>query len=76
MVAVGIDLQFGDYLDEAQLSYFADAARDMEQGDRIIVCMAKEVESGRKSTEVASDRSLAYLEREVLRPALGFPRSG
>jgi len=65
----GIDLQFGDYLDEAQLSYFADAARDMEQGDRVIVCMAKEVESGRKSTEVASDRSLAYLEREVLRPA-------
>ncbi len=41
----------------------------MEHGDRVIVCMAKEVESGRKSTEVASDRSLAYLEREVLRPA-------
>jgi hypothetical protein len=33
------------------------------------VCMAKEVESGRKSAEVASDRNLGYLEREVLQPA-------
>jgi hypothetical protein len=65
----GIDLQFGDYLDEAQIGYFAGAARDMEHGDRVIVCMAKEVESGRKSAEVASDRNLGYLEREVLRPA-------
>ena len=66
---LGIDLQFGDYLDEAQIAYFADAARDMEHGDRVIVCMAKEVESGRKSAEVASDRNLGYLEREVLHPA-------
>jgi hypothetical protein len=65
----GIDLQFGDYLDEAQLAYFADATGDMEHGDRVIVCMAKEVESGRKSAEVSSDRDLAYLEREVLHPA-------
>ncbi len=65
----GIDLQFGDYLDEPQLAYFAEAARDMEHDDRVIVCMAKEVESGRKSTEVASDRDLGYLEREVIAPA-------
>ena len=68
----GVDLQFGDYLDEAQLAYFAGAAeREMQPGDRIIVCMAKEVESGRKSAEVCSDRSLAYLEREVVQPAGG-----
>jgi len=68
----GVDLQFGDYLDEAQLTYFAEAAsQEMEPGDRIIVCMAKEVESGRKSAEVSSDRSLGYLEREVIRPAGG-----
>jgi len=68
----GIDLQFGDYLDEAQLAYFAEAAStEMQPGDRIIVCMAKEVESGRKSAEVSSDRSLAYLEREVVHPAGG-----
>jgi hypothetical protein len=68
----GVDLQFGDYLDETQLTYFAEAAsEEMEPGDRIIVCMAKEVESGRKSTEVSSDRSLGYLEREVVQPAGG-----
>jgi hypothetical protein len=68
----GVDLQFGDYLDEGQLAYFARAAADgMEHGDRIVVCMAKEVESGRKSAEVCSDRSLAYLEREVIKPAGG-----
>ncbi len=41
----------------------------MDHGDRVIVSMAKEVESGRKRTEVSSDRSLAYLEREVVAPA-------
>jgi hypothetical protein len=68
----GVDLQFGNYLDEAQLRYFADAAdAAMEPGDRIILCMAKEVESGRKSAEVSSDRSLDHLEREVVAAAGG-----
>ena len=65
----GIDLQFGDYLDEQQLAYFRKAAEEVEPGDQVILCMAKEVESGRKSGEVCSDRDLAYLEREVLSPA-------
>ena len=57
------------------MAYFAGAAkREMEPGDRIIVCMAKEVESGRKSAEVCSDRSLAYLEREVVQPSGGRRR--
>ena len=67
----GIDLQFGDYLDEPQLAYFCEAAEKIEPGDRIILCMAKEVESGRKSTEVCSNRNLAHLEREVITPAGG-----
>lgn len=65
----GVDLQFGDYLDEAQVAFFTEAARDAGPGERIIICQAKEVDSGRRSTEVASDRSLAYLEREVVRTA-------
>lgn len=65
----GVDLQFGDYLDEAQVAYFAAAAGAMEPGERIVLCVAKEVESGRKSAEVCSDRNLGYLEREVVRPA-------
>lgn len=65
----GVDMQFGDYFDEAQLAYFADAARDMAPGDRVIVCMAKEVESGRKSAEVSSERTLGYLQHQVVEPA-------
>jgi hypothetical protein len=67
----GVDLQFGDYLDEAQLGYFSSATKEMEPGDRIILCMAKEVQSGRDSNEVSSDRDLGYLEREVIERAGG-----
>ncbi len=77
----GIDLQFGDFLDEAQLRYFADIASDaMRPGDRIVLCMAKEVDSGPSSAEVCSDRDVGYLEREVVTPAGGrievFLKSG
>ena len=66
----GIDIQFGDYLDEAQLQYFVDVTVDQVQpGDRIILCMAKEVESGRKQEEIHSDRDVEYLEREVIAPS-------
>jgi hypothetical protein len=68
----GIDIQFGAYLDEAQLQYFADvAANQVQPGDRIILCMAKEVESGRKHEEIHSDRDVEYLEREIIQPSGG-----
>jgi hypothetical protein len=66
----GIDIQFGAYIDETQLQYFADvAAERVEPGDRIILCMAKEVESGRSQAEIHSDRDVEYLEREVIEPS-------
>ncbi|MGH3996029.1 MAG: metallophosphoesterase [Pseudonocardiaceae bacterium] len=66
----GIDIQFGAYIDEAQLQYFADVAADQVQpADRIILCMAKEVESGRKQDEIHSDRDVEYLEREIIQPS-------
>jgi hypothetical protein len=66
----GIDIQFGAYIDEAQLHYFADVAQDQVQpGDRIILCMAKEVDSGRKQEEIHSDRNVEYLEREIVEPS-------
>jgi hypothetical protein len=65
----GIDLQFGNYLDEPQMAYFRQAGQEAEPGDRIILCMAKEVESGRRSSEVCSTRDLTDLEREVVRAA-------
>jgi hypothetical protein len=66
----GIDIQFGAYIDEAQLGYFARVARDhVKPGDRIVLCMAKEVESGRSAAETHSDRDVDYLEREVIEPS-------
>ena len=66
----GIDIQFGSYLDEAQIEYFAGVANDrLEEGDRIVLCMAKEVESGRRTAEVFSTRDVTDLEREVVMPA-------
>ena len=45
----GVDIQFGASLDEVQLQYFSDvAANQLQPGDRIILCMGKEVESVRK----------------------------
>ena len=68
----GIDMQFGNYLDEVQLRYFAEiAAKEMQPGDAVIICMAKEVESGRASEEVSSDRDLEHLEREIIHSAGG-----
>ncbi len=66
----GIDIQFGSYIDEAQLQYFADVAvGQVEPGDRIILCIGKEVESGRKQAEVHSDRDVEYLECEIIQPS-------
>jgi hypothetical protein len=65
----GVDIQFGSYIDEAQLRYFAGVALDhVEPGDRIILCTAKEVDSGRKDTEIHSDRDVEFLEREIITP--------
>ncbi len=66
----GIDIQFGASIDEVQLRYFADVAADhVQPGDRVVLCMSKEVKSGRKQDEVHSDRDVAYLEREIVQPS-------
>ena len=66
----GIDIQFGACVDEVQLQYFADVASDQVQpGDRVILYMSKEVESGRNQGEVHSDRDVEYLEREIIQPS-------
>jgi len=66
----GIDIQFGASVDEVQLQYFADVAADqLQPGDRVILCMSKEVESGRKQDEIHSERDVEYLEREIIQPS-------
>jgi hypothetical protein len=66
----GIDIQFGAYIDEAQVEYFAGVARDqVEPGDRIVLCMAKEVDTGKSDSETHTDRDIDYLDREVIQPS-------
>jgi hypothetical protein len=66
----GIDIQFGASVDEVQLQYFADvAAEHLQPGDRVILCMSKEVDSGRNQDEIHSDRDVEYLEREIIQPS-------
>jgi hypothetical protein len=70
----GIDIQFGASVDEVQLRYFAEvAANQVQPGDRVIVCMSKEVDSGRKESEVHSDRDVEYLDREIIQPSGAQP---
>ncbi len=66
----GIDIQFGAHIDEVQLQYFTDVATDqVAPGDRIILCLGKEVESGTKKAEVHSDWDVEYLERQIIGPS-------
>ncbi len=60
-VRVLISGVFSSYADNRQLQALEPA----------ILCMAKEVESGRKQAEIHSDRDVAYLEREIIQPSGG-----
>jgi calcineurin-like phosphoesterase family protein len=78
----GIDIQFDTYIDEPQLSYFRDLAKDthgsgspkLEAGDRIILCTGKPswVHEGLAGDEkykgaVEPRRNLEYFEAKVVR---------
>ena len=61
----GIDVQTGAYVDAAQINYFRAAAKQMGDGDRLILCTAKP-----SWLDVAEDpdayRNLAYIERNLV----------
>jgi hypothetical protein len=64
-----IDIQFDTYIDEPQFRYFEDAAKQLEEGDSIILCTAKPswVEAAEPGHPEAY-ANLDYLERKLLRP--------
>ena len=65
----GIDVQFGAYLDDAQLKYFSEeVAPHVEPGDRIILCTATAPGTGAGSPHLHSDRNLEYFHREIVNP--------
>jgi hypothetical protein len=62
-----IDAQFGAYLDDPQLRYFAEAAKQVQPGDRIILCPPKP-----NWVEAVEDRkaydTIDYFVRTILQP--------
>lgn len=67
----GVDLQFGDALDEAQWAYFAAVAEDMQPGGRVVLCMPKEADHVPGRAEAASRLTVDHLERTVIEEAGG-----
>ena len=68
----GIDIQFDSFIDDAQLTYFSEVARDhIHEGDRIVLCTAKPawVGTSEGSGEAYSTRNLDYFEQTVVRPS-------
>ena len=65
----GVDIQFGAYIDDAQLRYFSEeAAPQVEDGDRIILCTAAAPGTAEGDPNLHTDRNLDYFHREIVRP--------
>lgn len=67
---LGIDVQLRSDLDHAQIEYFEGAARQMKEGDRIILCTAEphwmQTKVFEKYGAEYSESNLAFLENNVL----------
>lgn len=64
---LAIDVQFGAYLDEPQLSYFREIASEMEPGDRVILCPPAPDWIKTKHAPTAYD-TIDYFVRKILTP--------
>ncbi|TYP88979.1 metallophosphoesterase [Blastococcus xanthinilyticus] len=64
----GIDIQFDTYLDEAQLAYFTEIARELQPGDAILLCTAKPSWVAATDEDCEAYATLDFLERTVIRP--------
>ena len=64
----GVDIQFGAFVDKAQLRYFSqEVASQVEIGDRIVLCTA-DAAAVTQSNAGDSGANLDYFERQVVRP--------
>ncbi|WP_369255325.1 hypothetical protein [Geodermatophilus amargosae] len=64
----GIDIQFDTYLDEAQLAYFEEIARELCPGDAVLLCTAKPSWVAASEDDVEAYATLDFFERTVVRP--------
>ncbi len=66
----GVDIQFGDYIDEAQIRYFTEVAeKHVARGDRIILCTARAPGTGGSQPHLYAERNLQYFQREIVAPS-------
>jgi len=64
----GVDIQFGDLIDKAQLHYFShEVASQVEPGDRIVLCTA-DAPATTQSNPQDGGGNLDYFERQVIQP--------
>jgi len=62
----GIDSQMDDYIDQAQVDFFRDSAKSLEQGDRVILCVAAPSWIYAAEGDTNLHRNLAFIENEII----------
>jgi hypothetical protein len=65
----GIDIQFDSYIDDAQRRYFLEIAKELSDGDAVILCSAKPSWVGGTDEDPETYAVLDYFERTVIRHA-------
>ncbi len=68
---LGTDVQLGSDIDGPQVEYFQEVAKEMRDGDRVILCNAEPhwiyAQQYRDLDPDCTERNLTFLEREVLK---------
>lgn len=62
---LALDVQLGADIDQPQIEYFREVARDMEDGDRVVLCCAEPLWLKDEGDEQAYE-PLAFVERNIL----------
>ncbi|MFV1997170.1 MAG: metallophosphoesterase [Acidiferrobacterales bacterium] len=62
----GVDIQLDDYIDQAQVGFFRETAKNVQSGDHIILCVAEPSWVFAATGDTKLYRNLAFLENEII----------
>ena len=62
----GVDSQMDNYIDQAQVDYFRTAAKELQPGDRVILCVAAPSWIYAAEGDNALHRNLIFIENEII----------
>ncbi|MGW8248701.1 MAG: hypothetical protein ACWGOV_11420 [Acidiferrobacterales bacterium] len=62
----GVDSQMDDYIDQAQVDFFRETAKDLNPGDRVILCVAAPSWIYAAEGDDILHRNLAFIENEII----------